>query len=302
MTDWNDGLEAEALIDRIVADQPLKAAGFIVTIYGDVVEPRGGVVWIGNLIETCSRVGISETLVRTAVSRLVSSGQLVGEREGRRSFYRLSDSARAEFAAAADVLFGEQQEVGWQFVQVGGPAQEDAMQALERAGYARLNARLAVGPQRPLPMGAETLVFNAQIAQGTEGLRAFAADYWDLSPHAVAYRDFLERFSPLARLLDDGVQPNPAACLTARLLLVHQFRAVALRDPRLPAAALPEDWPAVPARRLFARLYCQLSPGADLQVARHFVTASGSLPNESAITRRRLMALARSDQSEEIGA
>ncbi|MBN9053453.1 MAG: PaaX family transcriptional regulator, partial [Rhizobiales bacterium] len=57
-----------ALLRAILAASPLKAAGFIVTIYGDVVEPRGDVVWTGNLIETCAAVGISETLVRTAVS------------------------------------------------------------------------------------------------------------------------------------------------------------------------------------------------------------------------------------------
>ena len=60
----------------LLDDSPPRAAAFIVTIYGDVVEPRGGATWIGNLIEICAAVGISETLVRTAVSRLVSAGQL----------------------------------------------------------------------------------------------------------------------------------------------------------------------------------------------------------------------------------
>jgi len=46
----------------------LRAGSFIVTLYGDVVEPRGGRLWMGNIIETCASMGISETLVRTAVS------------------------------------------------------------------------------------------------------------------------------------------------------------------------------------------------------------------------------------------
>ncbi|HEY6919203.1 MAG TPA: PaaX family transcriptional regulator, partial [Tabrizicola sp.] len=36
----------------------MSAAAFIVTIYGDVVVPRGGVLWTGTLIDLCSRVGI----------------------------------------------------------------------------------------------------------------------------------------------------------------------------------------------------------------------------------------------------
>ena len=59
---------------------------FIVTVYGDVVVPRGGVLWTGTLIEVCERVGISESLVRTAVSRLVAAHRLRGERLGRHSY------------------------------------------------------------------------------------------------------------------------------------------------------------------------------------------------------------------------
>ena len=93
-----------ALTDRLMQDLPLTAASFIVTVYGDIVVPRGEVLWMGSLIEICDSVGISENLVRTAVSRLVSAGSLLGERNGRRSFYRLAPAARAEFAEAAQRL------------------------------------------------------------------------------------------------------------------------------------------------------------------------------------------------------
>ncbi|ENN88598.1 putative regulator of phenylacetic acid degradation, ArsR family protein [Rhizobium freirei PRF 81] len=273
------------LVKRIVVERPPTAASFIVTIYGDIVEPRGGVVWIGNLIETCAGVGISETLVRTAVSRLVSSGQLLGEREGRRSYYRLSPAARTEFSAAAEVLFRHEQAEDWQFVRLAGVNVEEEMQALERAGMARLGPRLAVGPRRPLPGAVPALVFRADVAEGE--LAAFVADQWDLAPHAEAYRAFLSRFTPFAETLAVGPPADAETALSARLLLVHQFRAIALRDPRLPAAALPADWPGNAARRLFAELYLALSPAAGRHVARQFVTASGPLAEESDETRRR---------------
>ena len=79
--------------EPLLDGERLRAASFIVTIYGDVVEPRGGLLWMGTLIEVCARAGISETRVRTAVSRLVAAGRLEGTREGRRSFYRLTPSA-----------------------------------------------------------------------------------------------------------------------------------------------------------------------------------------------------------------
>ncbi len=289
----NDRTESAfgALIRAIIEESPLKAAGFIVTIYGDVVEPRGGVVWTGNLIETCADVGISETLVRTAVSRLVAAGQLSGEREGRRSFYRLAAPARTEFAAAARMLFGPPEVADWHFVQLTGPAPDEAMQVLERAGHARLGPRLAVGA-RPMPsLKQPAVLFRAEVVSGEGDLGAFAADHWNLAQHADAYRGFIGRFRRLADLLGGGARLGAAESLAARLVLVHQFRLVVLRDPRLPQAALPADWPGEEARRLFNDLYLRLSPEADQHVARHFVTADGALPEASEATLRRLSLL-----------
>ncbi|OAP36931.1 PaaX family transcriptional regulator [Sinorhizobium glycinis] len=277
------------LVESILVQTPLKAAGFIVTIYGDVVEPRGGVVWIGNLIETCAAVGISETLVRTAVSRLVAAGQLLGERAGRRSYYRLSKAAGSEFAAAARIIFSGAQEENWQLVHLAGAEAEETMQALERAGYARLDPRLAIGPARQAPPLAGGLILRAD-SPDPKALAAFVRAYWDLAPHAAAYRTFLQQFAPVARLAEKR-SLAPATALTMRLLLIHRFRSVLLNDPRLPAAALPEDWPGREARRLFATLYRHLSPAADDHIARTFISGSGALSAVTEDTRKRLSLL-----------
>jgi phenylacetic acid degradation operon negative regulatory protein len=279
------------LMRAILEENPLKAAGFIVTIYGDVVEPRGGVVWTGNLIETCAAVGISETLVRTAVSRLVAAGQLSGEREGRRSFYRLAAPARADFAAAARLLFGPPEAVDWHFVQLTGNTPDEAMQVLERAGHARLGPRLAVGARAVPTLKQPAVIFRAEVVSGEGGLGAFAADHWNLARHAEAYRGFIGRFERVAALLASGTRLGAAESLVARLVLVHQFRLVVLRDPRLPQAALPVDWPGEEARDFFKDLYLRLSPEADRHVARHFVTADGVLPEANEAIIRRLSLL-----------
>ncbi|MBL0372153.1 PaaX family transcriptional regulator [Rhizobium sp. KVB221] len=278
--------EAADLIDRIVLESPLKAAGFIVTIYGDVVDPRGDVVWVGNLIETCARVGISDTLVRTAVSRLVSSEQLVGERAGRRSYYRLSDAAGKEFSHAAQILFAHRDERDWNFVHVPDSAGGELIPALERAGYARLNSQMLVGPRKP-DFAQPVLIFEAKVASDHAELQAFAAGYWDLKPHAAAYQKFLGQFAPVEALLADDLQPSAETCLVIRLLLVHRFRSVVLRDPRLPPEALPDDWPGFEARQLFERLYKLLSRSADEHVAETFVNGSGPLPKVTEATQAR---------------
>lgn len=282
---------ADAL-DRLLAEIPLRAGGFIVTLYGDVVVPRGNEVWIGNIIETCAEVGISETLVRTAVSRLVAAGQLQGARKGRRGYYRLSESAQAEFAAAARVIYGEETRAGWQFVHLPEALAEAAFGQLERQGFARISGQFMAGPaMASLPSGA--LSFAALPQAGGRALQDFAARYWNLEDHATAYAAFHRWFQPLEYLLAQGVGASDADALRARLLMVHAFRHVALKDPRLPAEALPPDWPGHEARRLFARLYPVLSVGADSLVGRCFVTTSGPLARNSAETEARIALLCR---------
>ena len=274
-------------LSLLLSKASLRAASFIVTIYGDVVEPRGGAIWIGNLIETCAEVGISETLVRTAVSRLVAAGQLTGEREGRRSYYRLTEAAQTDFAAAARLLFGPADQPAWHFVYLGGPAFDADARALEQAGHTRLSSRLSIG-SRPLPQLSDGAVaFAAEVTGGSSGLRELAAEYWNLSTYAEAYREFLQRFGQFSESLAGGEKLSPIEHLAARLLLVHQYRLIVLHDPRLPAAALPDDWPQAEVRHLFAELYVYLSKKADDFIARRFLTANGPLAAQTDATRQR---------------
>jgi phenylacetic acid degradation operon negative regulatory protein len=280
-----------AHLGRALAEGPVRAGAFIVTLYGDVVVPWGGVAWMGNVIETCADLGINESLARTAVSRLVASGVLEGERLGRRSYYRLTEPAGADFAAAAEVLFApaDPADADWLIVCLG-EAEVPAMEALERRGFGRLAPRVAIAPLRGDPADAAVgVVFRAALASEA-GLRELAASWWRLEEHARAYAGFVARFAPLEAMLDRG-EPSEATCLAARLLLVHEYRAAALADPRLPSSALPRDWPGGPARRLFARLYLRLAPPADSHVARHFRDAAGPLRQQSATMARRLATL-----------
>jgi phenylacetic acid degradation operon negative regulatory protein len=280
--------------DRTLAEPafaPPRAAAFIVTIYGDVVEPRGGVLGMSSLIALCARAGLSETLVRTAVSRLVAAGQLSGAREGRRSFYRLTPDARVAFRAAARAIFrppGEDAAKGWLWLI---DPRAEAESALARDGFAEVAPRLWLGPDHELPSlatagGGRML---AASAGGTEEIAAFAARHWDLDVHAGRYRTFVNRFEALTARAE-GLPPPWA--LDVRLRLIHDFRLALLRDPRLPAAALPGNWPGQSARRLFCRLYAALTPAAEAEVGARLEGPDGPIPSTTQATRARLAALA----------
>lgn len=266
-------------IATAAASMKMSAAAFIVTIYGDVVVPRGGVLWTGTLIDLCSRVGINESLVRTAVSRLVAADQLDGERIGRRSYYRLKPSAAAAFQQAADLLYGpDRPPRGWQIIHHPDLRPEDA----QRLRIGHMGGPVFIRPNRDQPFPEGALGFHAETVTPDRPLSAF----WDLS----ALRDGYGRFMDLFQDIDPPSLSNDRALLT-RLLLVHAYRMVLLRDPRLPAGHLPADWNGAEARALFRHMYRALTPEAERYVALACEGVDGLLPADTEATRRRLAEL-----------
>lgn len=266
-------------IRELAVAMRLNAAAFIVTIYGDVVVPRGGVLWTGTLIELCDRVGINESLVRTAVSRLVAASQLAGERIGRRSYYRLRSSALASFMQAADLLYGPDRPArGWQILHDPALRPEEARR--QRMGH--MGGPVYLRPDRGQPPPPGALAFHAETLSADAAL----AGFWDLSALREGYAGFMAGFAGIAPETLSG-----ADALSARLLLVHAYRFVLLRDPRLPADHLPPDWNGAEARALFRRLYLALSAAADTHVALTCEGEGGRLPAATEATAQRLAGL-----------
>ncbi|NML74808.1 PaaX family transcriptional regulator [Rhizobium sp. S-51] len=267
----------------------VRASAMIVTIYGDIVVPRGGVLWMGTLVEICARLGISESLVRTAVSRLVAAEQLVGERDGRRSYYRLASGARIEFLAAARLLYGPWVPPdGFLIHHAPGLADE----VVRRMSLGRMGPDLYLRPDHPENVALLGLTFHAAVPRDGAALAAYAATLWNLPSFADAYQAMIELFSPLADALDRGERLAPVDAVSVRLMLVQAYRSVLLRDPRLPPDALPPTWPGPVARRLFRSLYLALSPSADAHIAAHFEGRDGHLGAETDETRARRQSLA----------
>lgn len=263
--------------DKVLSLCPLRSGGFIVTVFGDVVFPGEGEMWMGHLIDLCADLGISETLVRTAVSRLVASGQLVSKRQGRRSFYALSPAAYAEFERAAQVIYAAPQERPWRFLFF---PEGHAADSLELLGMAALSPQLTFGPARgAVPEGAVAFTAHADGAQAD--LTAMLAQVFPLKALAEEYQGFCTVAHSIAAMPD----LTPKSALQARLILTHAWRKIALRDPRLPVALLPKGHAEPVARAVFARGYLGLS-----QIAGHHESAILSLDSAQAARRDRTLA------------
>ena len=267
---------------RLPQTGPLRAGSFIVTLFGDVVAPRGGEVGIRDIICFCAAFGLSETLIRTAMSRLVAAGQVQGFRQGRRSYYALTDAARAEYAQAAAMIYGDSCAPGWRFLCFPGGGAAEKIAALSEPGFVAVSDLFALGPDCA-KVPEDAIAFAAQVEGSREDLRPMVARLWPLDGLAEAYLEFLELSRQIASLVD----PDPAEALALRVLLVHAYRKIALSDPRLAPETLPNDWPGHSAREAFATLYLQLSPAADSVIGAQFSAASGPLAQFTPETRAR---------------
>ncbi len=262
-------------LDRLLAAwraEPSRTGSLIISVYGDAIAPRGGEVGLADLIELLGGLGIGGGVVRTAVSRLLRDGWLQRHRVGRNSFYQLAKPGRAVFAEAARRIYGPLDTPWGGRLRLALPDAGADRAGLEAAGYVLLAPGVLVAPDSAAPPGSDALHLLASAED--DAMRTLAARVWPLTQVADRYTAFLDLFTPL----DGNVPcPAPADALRARVLLIHEYRRAALRDPHLPAALLPADWPGTAARRLCARLYAALLPGSE-RALDAMANRSGPLP------------------------
>ncbi len=274
------------LLERFRAAKPVRAWSLIVTLYGDAIVPRGGSLWLGSLTEIMALFGIDAGHVRTAMSRLTTDGWLERERIGRNSFYRLSKRGERDFAAATRRIYCAEERTfdGRLRIALMGPGidvRSVIRPTLEKSGFVSLSPTAYVAcADAPGEMGRLDGVFLLSAEAGETG-RAIAATAWKLGHIADAYRAFVDLFGALDAALGNG-PPAEADALVARTLLIHQFRRVVLRDPHLPAALLPDDWPAQKARALTSRIYRHLVPPAERFIDQVGRNEDGPLPRPEA--------------------
>ena len=284
------------LLDQFQARRPVRAWSLIVTLYGDAIVPRGGSLWLGSLSEIMALFGIDAGHVRTAMSRLTSDGWLTREKAGRNSYYRLTPRARESFTAATERIYfaHEPKFDGRLRLALIGPGVDDRSAVrpmLERAGFAALSPTAYVAFADPTPPLTQTEGLFLVHADADADVHVLAAAAWKLKPLAQSYRTFIDHFTPLdAALAKDrnkGHKVAGADALIARVLLIHEFRRAVLRDPGLPAALLPADWPGTQARQLAARIYRRLIKESEAYLDTHAQDRRGPLPAPDASFARR---------------
>lgn len=254
----------EALIDRLHQRGRLRVWSLVVTIFGDAVVPRGGRVGLGVLQDVMGRLRVEPGALRTAMSRLASDGWVIREREGRNAFYRLAENGRHAFDLATRRIYaaGPPEWDGTWTVAIAPPDSEnDVMADAAGLGFVRVNGGVHIRPETEGAAAVADALPGALVVHGSsaEHPEAFHA-LWPSREVADAYRALIDALEPLAAALDGGAKLSPTDAMAARVLVIHGWRRIVLRDPGLPLALQPGDWPGEEARALVSNVYSVLAP------------------------------------------
>jgi phenylacetic acid degradation operon negative regulatory protein len=235
-----------SLLRHFHRQRPIRGGSLLITIFGDSIAPRGGVVSLGSLISLANPFGLTERLVRTSVARLALDGWLVARRDGRRSEYRITPTGRDRFAAATRRIYGaipDSWSGQWTLLVLpppNGSRRQDMRDELRWLGFGQISPGAFAHPNWSVEEaraglkdvdGASEGVLLKSSSEGSEADRLLVAAGWDLGDLTRRYQRFVETFTPVANAID------PVAAAGCNTLDEHSNAPVAPAGGR--AASTP---------------------------------------------------------------
>ncbi|MEO8816700.1 MAG: phenylacetic acid degradation operon negative regulatory protein PaaX [Paralcaligenes sp.] len=261
--------------EQLIALSPPRAKSLVMTLFGDVIRPHGGALWLGSLIRLLSPFGVNDRLVRTSVFRLVEEGWLSAQREGRRSLYALNSTAARRFELAYRRVY-EPVRQKWDGAWTLVFAAPDALDTKQRAdlrkellweGFGSIAPMVFIHPRANQDTVDDILtrarvkskVFVCAMTQAevlkSQPLGDLIAQCWQLDIIADRYEAFIARFGPAQDLLKQNMTIDPEQAFIIRTLLIHEYRRLHLHDPLLPLELLPPNWAGTRAYDLCHAIY-----------------------------------------------
>ena len=285
-------------IDDFIDNESLSGTSLIMTVFGDSVYHRGGVMSLASLIQLMDVFGLNERSVRTAVFRLVQNGWLVSEKIGRTSYYRITESSRQRFVMSDQKIYSFEQrewDQKWDLVLLSSVELENKVtlkRELEWLGFANIATNVMAYPGCDhlklqnlllnLSMTDQVVIFKAEaLALWQESyptVKRMVAINWPIDTLQQRYQKFIQDFRIFLNHLEHEEDMDPIQAFQIRILLINQYRRILLKDPNLPVELLPLDWPALTARNLSSNIYQTVYAAADEFFLEHARTADGAMP------------------------
>lgn len=215
-------------------------------------------------------------MVRTSVYRLVKDNWLQVRKIGRKSFYAFTDTANNHYTKAARRIYAptmEHHDDRWLVVIPSFVAEEKQVnfkRQLKWLGFSTLTSGTYAHPSierssledtlKELKITDSVVVFSSKtIDDNSEKvLKKLVFEKWDLKGLQQQYELFIETYQPILDSLTTGPSLSGQQSFQLRILLIHEYRRILLKDHELSKNMLPENWEGYKANQLVKALYAIL--------------------------------------------
>jgi phenylacetic acid degradation operon negative regulatory protein len=273
----------------------------IVTVFGDVVSQHGNWIWLGSLIDSLSTLGYSERLVRTSVFRLVEDDWLQVRKAGRKSYYSLTSSAKNHNKKAAIRIYstsGFSENDDWLILLPSFVSEKKLPQLkkqLKWLGFSLIGSSVYAHPSLnrasledtilELGLVDSVIIFSGKTIDHSSNsvLKKLVFQNWKLADLQNQYDRFLADYLPILKYLQNSklLEPTALATYSLRVLLIHEFRRILLKDHELSINMLPADWSGKKARQLVINLYQCLTIKSTRYISQNLEHINGLLGKPS---------------------
>lgn len=244
------------IIVQVNTTKRLRVWSLILTFFGDAVVPRGGTISAQTVSSLMNEFGIEDGAVRTAFSRLANDKWVTRQKQGRSSFYSLAEKGYEPFAQATTKIYAipkTSKPTAWilAVAQSGNKEELEKLTAQHHGFMLDTNMAVFNKPTKPLSKSLQSI--DCLITDGAD----YRSPKW-VSEHSKLQslaKDF-ESFQSTFKHLPEDL--TSIAAMTARCLLIHEWRRLILRMPDIPAQLLSNNWPAEACGKLVAQKYAAL--------------------------------------------
>lgn len=237
------------------------ATALLRTLVGSMLRPLGGWMSAAGTVHLLGSLGIPPATARSSIARLVARGVLQrAPGDGGAPGYSLDPAAVPMLERGDARIFGERRPAAaWCLVSYSFPERQRSLRhqlrrRLAAIGCGTVADGLWIGPAALEQELAEVVAeFDAVLfvdASARSDLSAGLASWYDLPAIRRVHETFIERFGAVD--VSPAIGDEEAFALWVRAL--DEWRVVPYRDPGLPPAALPDDWPGDASAALFGRL------------------------------------------------
>ena len=229
------------LVQIILSERSPRVWSLVVSLFGDLGQGTDTAISSHHVNQILSDIGIRPEAIRVALHRLRKEGWLQSARQGRSSLYSLTEKGRAETLAAIPRIYGvpEKAETAW--IVLNRPKANN----VASTGEYSISSNVTLSTAQP-----EDPEVYAKPILPSDVLPDWIYEKLCQSEFVAQTHDTADRLKALQSTLRDVGPLSPYDSIVLRVLIVHNWRRIALRMPDLPSFLFPDTWRGEECRTL----------------------------------------------------